>query len=115
LSIRRGDLFLLDPPGGDPRRRRPYVVISRAAFLEANYSTVLCAPVYSNFAGLETEIIIDDTSGLKGQSAIRCDEVTSLARSRLTNYIGSLPPDRIAALDRALAIALGIDHLFDGV
>jgi mRNA-degrading endonuclease toxin of MazEF toxin-antitoxin module len=103
----------VEPPGGDPRRQRAYVVVSRPPFLEVNYSTAICAPIYSNFTRLETEVVVDESSGLKRTSAIRCDELTSLVRSRLTNYVGSLAPDRIQALDRALSVALGIDHLTD--
>jgi len=43
---------------------------------------------------------------LKHDSAIHCDELVSLAKSVLTDYIGSLAASRISELDRALAVAL---------
>jgi len=39
-------------------------------------------------------------------SAIRCDELVSLPKSILTDYVGSLAGNRVRDLNRALAIAL---------
>jgi mRNA interferase MazF len=47
--------------------------------------------------------------GLKQPSAIHCDALVSLPKSTLTNYAGTLPPAKFPQLDRALAIALGLD------
>jgi mRNA interferase MazF len=47
--------------------------------------------------------------GLKHASSIHCDELISIPKSSLTSFIGTLPSDKIAALNRALAIAVGID------
>ena len=44
--------------------------------------------------------------GLKHDNAIHCDKLVSLAKSVLTDYIGSLAASRISELDRALAVAL---------
>jgi mRNA interferase MazF len=111
LSIRRGDLYRITAPTIDPRRHKLYVVVSREAFLSFSYSMAICAPVYSNYLGLATEVLIDESVGIKHRSSVRCDELTSLPRSRLTDFVGSLRAEHIAALDHALAVALGIDHL----
>jgi mRNA interferase MazF len=112
-TLRRGDLYLAQSAAGDPRRERVFVIVGRDSFLGVGYSSALCAPVYSNATGVDTEVRVGEAEGLKRPSWIRCDELTSVLRSRLTHYLGSLPPDRIEALDRALAVALGIDYLFD--
>jgi mRNA interferase MazF len=44
--------------------------------------------------------------GLKHDSGIHCDELISLPKSMLTNYVGKLPPEKIRLLERALKIAL---------
>ena len=46
--------------------------------------------------------------GLKHESSIHCDELVSLPKSALTNYIGTLSPEKIEALNEALRIALEI-------
>jgi mRNA interferase MazF len=44
--------------------------------------------------------------GLKHDSAIYCDELVSLHKSMLTDYVGSLSKEKIAAVNFALRIAL---------
>ena len=47
--------------------------------------------------------------GLKHPSAIRCDELVSILKTRLTDYVGSLSEEKFFALGQALSIALGTD------
>lgn len=108
--MKRGDVFLVQRPGPrDPKRARPFVVVSRQGLLDSRYSTVVCAPVYSAYGGGSTELEVGEAEGLKHHSGLRCDEVTSLPRSALTNYIGELDAQRFSELNRALVIALEID------
>ena len=44
--------------------------------------------------------------GLKHESSIHCDELVSLLKSSLTDYIGSLSTQKVIELNRALRIAL---------
>ena len=46
--------------------------------------------------------------GLKHESAIQCDGLMSLEKSRLTDYVGELTTDKLRELDNALLVALGI-------
>jgi len=47
--------------------------------------------------------------GLKHESAIHCDNLISLPKSSLTDYVGSLGPTKEAQLTGALSIALAIE------
>jgi len=38
-----------------------------------------------------------------------CDNLVSLRKADLTQFIGTLPPDKLAALNRALKMALDLD------
>jgi mRNA-degrading endonuclease toxin of MazEF toxin-antitoxin module len=88
-----------------------YVVVSRAFVAEhADVSTVICAPVYSEILGLETEVVIGPEDGLPRVSAIRCDFLTLMFKRRLTDFTATMTPRKIVALDRALAIALDLDR-----
>ncbi len=107
--MRRGEIYRVTALGGDPRRTRVYLVVSRRAFLEAAYSTVLSVPVYSRGQGLATEVPIGPDHGLKQTSFLRCDEVTSVPRSRMRDFIGLLPEAKMREVSRSLAIALGIE------
>lgn len=106
--MRRGDLYRVYHPDGDPKRFRVYVVVSRQILIDSRFSTVICAPVYSNRSGLITQVAAGIEEGLKHESWITCDELVSIRKSDLTNFVGSLSPSKIADLNRALAIALDL-------
>lgn len=105
----RGQLYLVQHPGsGDPRRQRVFVIVSRQLLLDSAFSTVICAPVYTRRDGLHTQVDIGIDEGLKHESSIHCDELMSLPKAALTDYVGSLSPAKLAALDRALAFSVGL-------
>jgi mRNA interferase MazF len=84
-----------------------YVVVSRDFVAgHEDISTVICAPVYNEVLGLSTEVVLGPEDGLPHVSAVRCDFLTLMFKSKLTNFVGTLPPTRITELDRALAYAL---------
>lgn len=108
--MRRGDLYRVARPSArDPKRFRVFVVVSREVLIDSKFSTVICAPVYSARHGLSTQVPVGVEHGLRHESSIHCDELVSLPKSVLTQFVGSLPSSTIAELDRALVTALGID------
>jgi mRNA interferase MazF len=107
--VRRGELYLVQhPTSRDPRKQRVFVVVSRQLLLDSTFSSVICAPVYSRRDGIHTQVDVGTDKGLKHESSIHCDELMSLSRASLTNFVGSLSPARLALLDRALAFAVGL-------
>jgi len=108
--MRRGELYRVFHPSGDPKKARVFVVVSRNALLETRFSTVICAPVYSKHDELSTQVSVGIEEGLKHESSIHCDALMSIPKSLLTNYIGKLSPAKTEALNQALHAAL---DLFD--
>ena len=104
--MRRGDLYRVSKPGGDPKQHRVFVVVSRQALSDSRFSTVVCAPVFSNGEGLSTQVAVGPDEGLKHPSWIMCDNLVSLRKSDLTNYVGTLPRRKIGELQDALKMAL---------
>jgi mRNA interferase MazF len=88
-----------------------FVVVSRQVLIDSKFSTVVCAPVYTSRHGLSTQIPVGPDEGLRHESSIHCDELVSLPKSALTHFVGALPKARLAALDRALIVALGMDTI----
>jgi len=107
----RGEVYRAREPEA-LRGHKPgyYVVVSRN-FVATNedVATVMCAPVYSNWLGLETEVAITEAAGVDHPSSIRCDFVMLLRKDRLLHLVGSLPAAKVQELDRALAIAFGLE------
>ena len=109
--MKRGDLYrVAHPSSRDPKKFRVFVMVSRQAVIDSRFSTVMCAPVYSVHHGLSTQVLVGIEEGLKHDSSIHCDELVSLPKSLLTNYIGTLSPQKIRALNEALRIALDIPN-----
>ena len=102
----RGELYRVRHPRGDPKRSRVFCIVSRSALIDSSFSTVTCAPIYSARHGLSTQVPVGPEEGLKHESAIHCDELVSLPKSALTDYVGTLSEPRLRDLNRALAIAL---------
>ncbi len=108
--MKRGDLFRVRRPGGgDPKRSRAFVVVSRQPLIDSRFSTVVCAPVYSRRDGLATQVEVGVDEGLKHASSIHCDALVSLTKSVLTDWIGSLSPAKLSMLDQALRVALAVE------
>jgi mRNA interferase MazF len=107
--MKRGELYrVTKPTTKDPKRSRVFVIVSRQVVIDSRFSTVVCAPVYSVHDGLSTQVLIGESEGLKHDSSIHCDELVSLSKAALTNYVGSLPPQQLRALNQALRIALDL-------
>jgi mRNA interferase MazF len=106
--MRRGELYRVRRPPSDPKPARVFVVVSRQPLIDSAYSTVICAPVFTHWHGLPTQVAVSAAEGLKHESAIQCDGLMSLEKSKLTDYIGELTTEKLRELDGALLVALGI-------
>jgi mRNA interferase MazF len=104
----RGELYRVFKPGGDPKQHRIFVVVSRQVLIDSKFSTVICAPVFTNGEGLSTQVAIDFEEGLKHSSWIMCDNLVSLRKAELTNYVGSLSAAKLLELKAALRMALDL-------
>ncbi len=107
--MKRGELYRVHKPGGDPKSHRVFVVVSRQALIDSKFSTVICAPVFTQGQGLATQVPVGPEEGLKHQSWIMCDNLVSLRKTELSHFIGSLPSPRLREVDRALKLALALD------
>lgn len=86
-----------------------YVIVARTFVASSErIATVICAPVYSEYLGLETEVAITEVDGVDHSSSIRCDFLMLLSKDRLRHLVGRLKGEQLHKLDRALAIALGL-------
>lgn len=106
--MKRGELYRVRRPPGDPKPARVFVVVSRQPLIDSTFSTVVCAPVFTQWHGLPTQVSVGTAEGLKHESAIQCDGLMSLEKSRLTDYVGELTFDKLRELDDALLVALAL-------
>ena len=107
--MRRGELYrVYKASARDPKKHRVFVVVSRQVLIDSRFSTVICAPVYSTYDGLSTQVPVGIDQGLKHDSSIHCDELISIPKSSLTHFVGILSPPKIRELDNTLSIALDL-------
>jgi mRNA interferase MazF len=104
--MKRGEVYRVHKPGGDAKQYRFFVVVSRQVLIDSKFSKVICAPVFSNGQGLSTQVAIGPDHGLKHPSWIMCDNLVSLRKTELSQYVAQLPTAKVTELDRALRIAL---------
>jgi len=111
--VKRGELYRVFRPGvfksgGGPKPYRTFVIVSRQVLIDSRFSTVVCAPVFTHGEGLSTQVPVGADEGLKHPSWIMCDNLVSLRKSDLTQFLGSLAKARLAELDHALKMALDL-------
>ena len=84
-----------------------YVVVSRD-FIANNedVTTVICAPVYTEALGLRSEVLIGPDDGLPQNCSIRCDFLTLMFKTKLTQFVATLSGPKRSELNQALSYAL---------
>lgn len=107
--MRRGELYLVRHPSSrDPKRQRVFAVVSRQVLIDSRFQTVVCAPVYTVYDGLASQVPVGIDEGLKHESSIHCDELMSLPKSLLTHFVGALSGAKVRELNTALMVALDL-------
>ena len=107
--MKRAEIYRVHRPGDDPKQHRCFVLVSRQEVIESRFSTVVCAPVFTRGQALGSQVAIGLDEGMKHDSWIMCDNLASVRKTELTQFVGSLSHAKIAELDEALVIALALD------
>jgi mRNA interferase MazF len=108
--MKRGELYRVFKPGGDPKQHRTFVVVSRQTLIDSRFPSVVCAPVMTEGQGLATQLSIGIDDGMKHESWVHCDDLRSMRKSELTRYVGSIAPEKMRRLDHALSVALDLPY-----
>jgi mRNA interferase MazF len=108
--VKRGELYrVYKGTKNDPKKHRVFLVVSRQTLIDHSFSSVICAPVYSKYGGIPTQVEVGTEEGLKHDSAIFCDELVSIHKSMLTDYLGALSDVKMEDVNTALRIALAVE------
>ena len=107
--MRRGELYRVYKGNkNDPKDYRIYLIVSRQVLIDSQFPTVICAPIRTNYGSLPTQVEIGINEGLKHESAVYCDDLISIPKSILTDYIGSISDSKKDEINAALRIALAV-------
>lgn len=116
--MHRGDIYLVrfDPvEGSEARKTRPAVIVSHEALNRTasrlGRGVVTVVPLTTNVERvLDFQVFLPaGECGLERDSKAQAEQVRSLSVGRLgTKPVGSMPPDYLVQLDRALLLHLGL-------
>ena len=108
--MNRGEIYRVRrPPGNDPKRSRCFVVVSRQALIDSKAARVVGAPINTTYVGLSTQVPVGIDEGLKHPSCINCDQLFTLDKSVLTDFVAVLSAAKLRQLRNALRIALAVE------
>ena len=113
-KFKRGDIYYanLNPViGSEQGGTRPVLIISNDVGYK--YSpTVIVAPITSRIhtkAKLPTHTLINDFEGLDENSIILLEQVRTIDKQRLKQYLGMIPDNIVERVDKALAISVALE------
>lgn len=110
---RRGELWLVAlgaARAGDPGKHRPAVIVSVDEVLAGiEDELVVVVPLSSSRAGSPLRPHVSPAEGVDMESVAVCRSIRAVARTRLLERLGTLAPDTMHQIERALAVILGID------
>lgn len=103
-TVNRGEIWMF--AFKRPDKQRPVLVLTRQEVIPL-LGTVMVAPITSAIRGAPSEVVVGVDDGLKHPSAINLDHVQTVDRRRLKRFVGSVSPQRMREVCRALIIATG--------
>lgn len=104
---------LIKTDGSVQHGRRPVLVISNNIANQFS-QTVIIAPFTSQQNDLPTHVAVDLTEVKGSMSVLKCEQITTISINQLGAKIGKIEdPNVIRRINRALAIAIGLDDHFN--
>lgn len=104
--ISRGEIWLLDLPR--PDKRRPVLVLSRPSLIRLLH-TVTVVAITTTLRGSPTEVELGVNEGLKETSCANLCNLFTVPRRELKTFVGTVAPEKMSQVCRALMIACGCD------
>ena len=108
----RGEVWLvdLDPARGHEQAgMRPGLVVSVDLFNRGPAELVVVVPLTTRAKGIPWHVPVEPPEGgLEQKSFIKCEDVRSVAKERLTRRLGMVSAETLAAVEDRLRILLGL-------
>lgn len=112
IFIKRGDIYYADLNpimGSEQGGVRPVLIIQNNKG-NRHSPTVIIAPITARKKpNIATHVKLNDVSFLKDTSVVLLEQIRTIDRKRLKDYMGTVPDDYMAAINRAIVISLGLN------
>jgi len=111
--VKRGEIYYADLNpviGSEQDGLRPCVVVQNDVG-NAHSSTVIIVPLTTTIKKIKlpTHVVISQACGLEADSLVLAEQIRTLDKSRLGEFVGRVGADEQALIDRALTISIGLE------
>lgn len=112
-EIKRGDIFWVDfspARGSEQKGQRPALVIQNDIGNKVS-STIIIAACSTSYTGqpYPFQVVIKaKESGLSKDTVVDLGQILTIDKSRLINKSGSISKNKMAEVDKAIAVSLGL-------
>jgi mRNA interferase MazF len=106
--VQRGDVYWVDfdpARGGEIQKSRPSVIVSNSAAVRAQ-NRVQVVPLSTRAAIVHRWEALVRVGGAPHKAM--ADQIRTVAKERLTNYLGTLSPQDLLAVEQALRVQLDL-------
>ena len=113
---RRGDIYFadLDPVvGSEQGGTRPVIVIQNDTG-NKHSPTLIVATVTTRIRKKEnmpTHLLIKDNPAFREASVVQLEQIRTIDKCRIDNYLGKVTPHEMGAIEKALSISLAMEQL----
>jgi len=101
--VRRGEVWWAQLP--QPISRRPVLLLSRDAAYSVRTS-VTVAIITRTIRNIPVEVLLGQEDGMPTDCVVNLDDILTLPKSRLTERITTLSPEKMTAVAKAIVFAL---------
>jgi len=97
--VKRGDVWWVRFPA--PMGRRPAVLVSRNQAYRVR-GAVTVVPLTRTVRRIPVEVPLGPADGIPQESVANADAITTVSKTRVEDYLTTLPPLKLEAIDRAI-------------
>lgn len=103
--MKRGEVWWIRFP--PPTGRRPAVLVTRNQAYRVR-SAVTVVPLTRTIRDIPVEVPLGPVDGVPRRSAANADDITTVPKELLEEYLTTLSSDKVQTLDRAIKFALDL-------
>lgn len=113
----RGDIYLADlgyKTGSIQGGCRPVLIVQNNRGNEYAPTSIVCPITSAQKTRLPTHVYLNTSGGLIKESIVLCEQVTTINKEQLKEYIGTIDePSILTKINRALSISLGLSEEYN--
>ena len=114
MTVRRGDVFYADLSpvvGSEQDGVRPVLILQNDTGNKHSPTTIVAAITGREKRTATFTHVPIEAAGLKFKSIVLLEQVRTIDKTRLLEYIGRLDKDTMGKVDRAVITSLGIKYM----